>query len=178
MPVLLLEALAMPQRLVLLSTTHGEFEADTTSSQLLVHLAVRVESVVNTTSLLLIQNDLQHLAAILLCPDALANDFNWVNDIGQDRIVDSSQCSGPWSLLRLVGSAAVRALWAGKDAARGDNDDLAVGKLLLKFASETLLDFVEAGEERDRYEDHDGFLCSDIDLGARDRSGCSDDRAP
>jgi hypothetical protein len=150
--------------LVLLSTAHGELKANTTSSQFLVDLAVRVESVVHTTSLLLIQNDLQNLAAILLSPDTLAYDLDWVNDIGQDSIVDSSQCSRSWSLLCLVGSAAVRTLWAGKDAARGDDDDLAVGELLLKFASEALLHLVEAGKERNWHEDYNSLLRSDINL--------------
>lgn len=78
--------------------------------------------------------------------------------------MDCSQCSGSRSLLRLVGAAAVGALWAGQDSARGNYDDLSVGELLLEFAGETLLNFVEAWEERDGHEDNDGFLCGDIDL--------------
>jgi hypothetical protein len=164
MLILFLAAFALSSHLVLLSTAHGKLEADTTSSQLLVHLAVCVESVVHAASLLLIKNDLQHLAAILLCPHTFANDLDWVDDISQDSIMDRSQSSGSRALLRLVGSAAIGALWAGKNAARGDDDNLAVGELLLEFPSQALLNLVEAWEERDGHEDHDGFLCGNINL--------------
>jgi hypothetical protein len=78
--------------------------------------------------------------------------------------VDRSQCSGSGALLCLVGAAAVGALRAGQDTARSDEDDLTVRELLLEFASEALLNLVEAGEERNWDEDHDSFFCGNVDL--------------
>jgi len=72
--------------------------------------------------------------------------------------VHGSQSSGTWSLLGLAGSAAVGALGTGQNTARSDHDDVTVGELLLELAGQALLDFVEAGEERDRDEDDDGAL--------------------
>lgn len=47
----------------------------------------------------------------------------------------------------------------------GQEEDVAVGKLLLKFAGETLLDLVEIGEQRDGDEDDNGaFSTSDFEL--------------
>lgn len=57
---------ALLHRLVILTTTDRELEATSTASKFPVNFSISVQSVVNTTSLLLVQNDLQHLAAILL----------------------------------------------------------------------------------------------------------------
>lgn len=47
----------------------------------------------------------------------------------------------------------------------GQEQDVAVGELLLEFTSETLLDLVEVGEERDRNKDDDGaFSTTDFEL--------------
>lgn len=90
--------------LVISTTTHGELEVASSSSQLSVDIRVSVESVVDATSFLFVKNDLENLASVLLGSHALANNFNWVHDISEDRIVHSSQSSGSWSLLRLAGS--------------------------------------------------------------------------
>jgi len=58
--------------------------------------------------------------------------------------VDSGQCSGTGSLLSLRGSGPVAALGTGKDSAGGEDEDVAVRELLLKFTGETLLHLVEA----------------------------------
>ena len=50
--------------------------------------------------------------------------------------MDGGECARAWTLLRLAGAAAVAALWAGQDAAGGDDEDVAVGELLLELASE------------------------------------------
>jgi len=50
--------------------------------------------------------------------------------------VDSGECSGTRALLCLVGARAVGALGAGKDAARSDEEDVAVGELLLELTGE------------------------------------------
>jgi hypothetical protein len=72
--------------------------------------------------------------------------------------VHRGQGSRTGTLLRLVGAAAVGALGAREDAAGCEDEDVAVRELLLQLAGQALLDFVEAGEERDGNEDDDGFF--------------------
>ena len=98
---------------LVLSTALRELKANTTSSQLLVDLGVSIESVVNTSLLLLIEDDLQDLGAILLGAETLADNLNWVDEIAEDGVVNGSECSGTWSLLGLRGSGTVASLWAG-----------------------------------------------------------------
>lgn len=115
----------------------GELETNTTTSQLLVNLRVSIESVVNTSLLLLIEDNLQDLAAIFLGAETLADDLDGVHEVGEDGVVDGGQGSGTGSLLGLRGAGAVGALWAGEDTARGEEEDVAVGELLLKLTGET-----------------------------------------
>jgi len=103
--------------LVLGTTAHGELKVAGSACQLTVDLRVGVKSVVNTTSLLLVQHDLQHLAAILLGSQSLADNLNWVDDIGKDSVMDSSQSSGSRSLLCLAASGSVGSLWSWEDTA-------------------------------------------------------------
>ena len=49
-----------------------------------------------------------------------------------------SQGAGAWALLGLRGAAAVGALGAGEDAARGEDEDVTVGKLLFELAREAV----------------------------------------
>lgn len=114
----------------------GELEVHTLAGQALVDLRVRVEAVVNTTALLLVKQDLENLGAVLLGAHALADNFHWVDEIGEDGVVDGSERAAAWALLCLRGAAAVAALGARQDAARGDDDDVAVGELLLELTSE------------------------------------------
>jgi len=123
-----------------------ELKANTSSSQLLVDLRVSIESVVNTSLLLLIENNLQDLAAVLLGSETLADNLNGVDEIGQDGVVDCGECSGTGTLLSERSSGAVATLWAGEDTARGEDDDMAVGELLLELTGETLLHTVETLE--------------------------------
>lgn len=51
--------------------------------------------------------------------------------------MDSCECSGTRSLLRLGCSGAVRSLWAWENTAGGEDQDMSVGELLFKFTSET-----------------------------------------
>jgi hypothetical protein len=70
-----------------------ELEANTSSSQLLVDLRVSIESVINSSLLLLIENNLQNLATVLLGSETLANNLNGVDEIGKDGVVDCGECS-------------------------------------------------------------------------------------
>lgn len=115
-----------------------ELKANTTSRQPSVDLGVCIESVVNTTSLLLIQDNLQNLAAIFLGADTLANNLDWEDEIGENGIVDSGECSRTRTLLGLRSARAVGSLWAGQDAAGGKDQDVAVRELLLKLTGEAV----------------------------------------
>jgi len=114
-----------------------ELKTDTTSGQLLVDLRVGIKSVIDTSLLLLVKDNLQDLAAVFLGTETLADNLNWVHEIGKDGIVNSSECSGTGSLLSLGGARAVGALWAGKDTAGCEEEDVAVGELLLELTGET-----------------------------------------
>lgn len=114
----------------------GELEVDTLAGQLLVHLRVGVEAVVNTTTLLLVKNDLEDLGAVLLGAHALANNLDGVDEVGKDGVVDSSQSARTRALLGLAGARAVAALRAGQDAAGSDNEDVAVRELLLELTGQ------------------------------------------
>jgi hypothetical protein len=125
-------------RLVLLSIALRELKCDALARQPLVHLRVSVKSVVDTTALLLVEDDLEDLGAVLLLAETLADDFDGVDEIVENGVVDGGESSRPWALLLLSGAAAVGALGARKDAARGDDEDVAVGELLLELTGEAV----------------------------------------
>lgn len=123
--------------LVLSSSTLWELEVDTTASKAAVDLRVSVESVVDTSLLLLVKDDLEDLGAVLLGAETLANDLDWEDEVGEDGVVHGSQCAGAWALLGERGAGAGGALWAWQDAAGGEDDDVAVGELLLELTGQT-----------------------------------------
>jgi hypothetical protein len=98
-----------------------ELKRNTTTSQLSVHFRVGIESVVNASFLLLIEDNLQDLAAILLGAETLADNLNGVDKICEDGVVNGSQCPGTGSLLCEGSSGAVRSLWAGENAAGSED---------------------------------------------------------
>lgn len=93
---------------------------------------------INTTLLLLIEDDLEDLAAIFLGAETLADDLDGVHEVAEDGVVDGGECSGTGTLLGLRGSRAVGALGAGENTARGEEEDVAVGELLLELTGETV----------------------------------------
>lgn len=86
--------------------------------------------------LLLVEDDLEDLAAVLLGAEALADDLDGEDEIGQDGVVHGGQGSRAGTLLGLRGARAVGALGPGEDAARGQDEDVAVRELLLQLAGE------------------------------------------
>jgi len=78
---------------LVLSSALWEFETDATTGQLAVDLRVGIESVINTSLLLLVKDNLQDLATILLGAETLANNLDWVNQVGEDSIVNSGKSS-------------------------------------------------------------------------------------
>lgn len=120
-----------------LSSGLGELKGDVAASEAAVDLGVGVDAVVDASALLLVKDDLEELAAVLLGADTLANNLNGVAEIGQDGVVDSGQSAGTGTLLLLVVARAGSALGAGENAARSEDQDVAVRELLLELAGQT-----------------------------------------
>lgn len=171
----------------------GELEGDVAAGETAVDLSVGVDTVVNTLTLLLIKDDLEGLGAVLLGADALADDLDGVAEIGEDSVVDSSKSAGAGALLGLGVAGAGRALGAGEDAARSEDQDLAVRELLLELTGQTgvvvsnrslnhkgvswlflpLLNTVEALQGRDGDKDDNSLLAvADFDLFVDHKSAC------
>lgn len=124
------------KHLVLLGN-NGELEVDTLAGESLVDLGVGVESVVNTTTLLLVKNDLEGLGAVLLGAHALANNLDGEDEVSEDSVVDGSESARTGTLLGLRSARAVGALGAGEDTAGSDDEDVAVRELLLELTGQT-----------------------------------------
>jgi len=115
----------------------GELEVDTLAGEALVDLAVGVEPVVDTTTLLLVKDNLEDLAAVLTGTETLADNLDGVDEVGQDGVVDSSESSRLGTLLGLRRARAVGALGAGENAAGSNDQNVTVGELLLELTGET-----------------------------------------
>lgn len=153
---------------ILSTTAHGELKVASSARQLAVYLRVRVKSVVNAASLLLIQDNLQHLAAILFGSQSLADNLDRVHDVCQDSVMHSRQSSRPRPLLCLGGSGSVGSFWLWQDTSRCKEEDVSVRELLLELSCESLLDFVKVLEERNWNEDYDRALAmADFELSSR-----------
>jgi hypothetical protein len=125
--------------LVLSNAALRELENNVTAGESSVDLAVGIKAVVDTTTFLLVKDNLDGLAAILLGADTLANNLNGVDDVGQNGVVDGSQSAGTRTLLGEGVARAGRALGAGEDTARGDDDDMAVGEFLLELTGQSVV---------------------------------------
>ena len=155
----------VPSHLKISWTAQRKFETDTTASQFSVNLGESVESVIHTSTLLFVQDDLEGLATVFLGSESLAHNLHRVDNVGEDGIVNRGQGSRTRTLLGLRGAGAVAALGAREDAARGEDEDMTVGELLLEFADQALLDFVEVGQQGNGDEDDNGALAvADFEL--------------
>lgn len=94
---------------------------------------------VDTTTLLLIQDNLDGLAAVLLGADALADNLDGVDEVGEDGVVDGRQSTRTGTLLGLVAAGVGGALGAGEDTALSDEEDVTVRELLLELAGQAVL---------------------------------------
>lgn len=120
-----------------LSAALGELEGNGAAGEATVDLAVGIEAVVDTTTLLLVEDDLEGLGAVLLGAGALADNLDGVDEVGEDGVVDSGQSARAGALLGLGGARVNGALGAGQDAALSHEEDVAVGELLLELAGQT-----------------------------------------
>lgn len=94
---------------------------------------------VNTTTLLLIQNNLHGLAPVLLGADTSAHNLNGVDEVGEDGVVHGSQGARARTLLLLVCARVGGALGPGEDTALSDEEDVTVGEFLLEFTGQAVL---------------------------------------
>ena len=81
---------------------------------------------VHPTALLLVQDALQQLRSVLLGANALSNDLDGVDQVSEEGVVDCGESSGARALLSLRRAATIGAFGARKNAARGEEDYLAV----------------------------------------------------
>ena len=125
-------------RLVVRGGALGELKVDALASEALVDLGVGVESVVDATTLLLVENDLEDLAAVLAGAETLADNLDGVDEVGKDGVVDSGKGSRLGALLGLRAARAVGALGAGQDAAGSNDQNVAVRELLLELTGEAM----------------------------------------
>jgi len=70
--------------LVSLARDGGELKDDTLSSEFLIDIAVGVDLVVDTSTLLGVKKDLDDLVSVLLGAVALSDDFDGVGEVAQD----------------------------------------------------------------------------------------------
>jgi len=140
--------------LVSLTSDLGELKDNVLASELAVDLAEGIDLVVNTSTLLGIKEDLDNLMAILLRAYTLADDLGGVDKVTEDSVMDGGESSVAGTLLLDARAAAGK----GEDAALSDEDNVAVGELLLELTGESLLHLVEPRQERDGHKDHNSLL--------------------
>lgn len=117
-----------------LDPSNRKLKANALPRQPPVDLGISIQPKVNTSTLLLIQHNLDNLAPVLLGTGTLANDFHRVDDIRQDGIVYGCQRAGVGTFLRLRRTAPVAAFRARKDPTGGKEEDVAFRELLFEFA--------------------------------------------
>jgi len=127
-----------PGSLVIRSAGLRELEDNATARQPSVDLGVSVQSVVDATPLLLVQDHLERSAAVLLGAETLADDLDGVDQVGEDGIVDGGEGARARALLLLGVAGSARPLGPGQDAALGQDQDMAVRELLLQLAGEAV----------------------------------------
>lgn len=120
--------------LLKLDPSNRKLKANTFPRQPPIDFGISIQPEVNTSTLLLIQHNLDNLAPVLLGPGTLANDFDGVDDIRQDGIVHGRQSTGVGTFLRLRRTTAVATFRARKDPTGGKEEDVALGELLFEFA--------------------------------------------
>lgn len=130
---------------LVLRATDGKLEHDPLTGEFPINFGVGVEAEIDAAALLLVQDDLEHLAAVLAGAGALANDFDRVDDVIEDGVVDGGQGARVGPFLRLRRSRSIAAFGPREDAARGEEEDVAVREFLLEFARQAV--FLE-GEGR------------------------------
>lgn len=131
-------------------SAHRKFKLNTFACQLFVNLTVGIQPVVNSTTLLLVQHNFRSLCTILAGPDTLADNFNRIDEVAKNCVVDGSKGTRARALLLLSRTGTIRAPGSGKNAARSDHENVAVGELLFKLARKTARNQSRSLEQRCR----------------------------
>ena len=116
----------MLKPLILRSTSLRKLKVNALARQPLVNLAVGVETIVDPAPLLLVQDDLEDLRLVLPLTQPLADNLDRVDEVVQDGVVHRGQGAAARTLLLLAGARSVRTLRSREDAARGDDQHVAV----------------------------------------------------
>jgi hypothetical protein len=84
---------------------------------------------------------LDQLGTVQLHANTLANNLSGKDEIVEDVVVDSGQCTATWALLFVwVGASAT---WLGQDLTLGAEHNMTAGEFLLQFTHQTGLDLLE-----------------------------------
>lgn len=120
-----------------------DFEDDLLTSQLVVDSLEGFQLVVDLLDVFGVQQNLLNLVTTDQVSDSLTDDFGWEDQVFQNLVVDSSQCSRSWSLLSLSRSSG----WLWQDSSLSQEDDVTVWELLLQFTGQFGLNLV-VGSQR------------------------------
>lgn len=124
---------------LILRATDGKLEHDPLTGEFPIDFSIGVEAEIDAAALLLVQDDLEHLTAILAGAGALADDFDRVDDVVEDGVMDGGQSARVGPFLRLRRSRSIAAFGPREDAARSEEEDVAVREFLLEFARQAVL---------------------------------------
>lgn len=92
---------------LILSSPHRKFKVHPLPCQPSVHLGISIQPEVHASTLFLVQNHLRDLRAVLTGTHPLANNLDWIYDVGKDGVVYSGQGARVRSLLGLGGARAI-----------------------------------------------------------------------
>jgi hypothetical protein len=98
--------------------------------------------VFNCCLLVLVQMHFDQLRTIQLHTDTFAYNLSWEDEIVEDVIVHSGECTATWALL-FVGVWA-SALWLGQNFTLGAENNMTSGEFLLQFTDQAGLDLLES----------------------------------
>lgn len=91
--------------------------------------------------LVLVQVHLNQLGSVQLHADTLANNLSGKDEIVEDVVVNSGQCTATWALLFVWVWATTT--WLGQDLTLSAEDNVTSGEFLLQFTHQTSLNLLE-----------------------------------
>lgn len=138
-----------------------DLKNDLLTSQLVVDSLEGFQFVVNLLNVLGVQQDLLDLVTTNQVSDSLTNDLSWEDQVFQNLVVDSSQCSRSWSLLSLSRSSG----WLWQDSSLSQEDNVTVWELLFQFTGQLGLNLVVGSQRWNWNEDSQSlFTAGNINL--------------
>ena len=133
--------------------------------QLVVDPCKRIQLVVHSRRVLIVQEDLLDALPALREPLSAPNHFRGEDEVVEHLVVHGRERPRARALLRL---AVVSARGFGHDPPLGQEHDVAVGELLLQLARQALLDLVVGGQAGHGHKDDNGLApLANLDLARR-----------